>query len=196
MQKKSIGAICALAAVVLAGTFALKPAWFYRIYNTVNPPDPANETEARRLYKYPPKNWYNDTIEYYKEGYATNWANERDDLPFSDEMKDGKNTFGYLIRDLDGDGVEELMIGMDDKPQTRFTEIYIWNFNMGARRIWFTGNGNYLYLCDNNIVRTDSWNGIEETQFMEYSSEDNAMRIVQVSPEPTPDKIELTPFKE
>ena len=185
-----------LLGAILGGTYAAKPV-FYRIYNIINPPDPTDEVDdMRRVYKVPPKDWYDETIKYYKEGYATNWANERGDLPFSEEMKDEKNTFGYLIRDLDGDGVEELMIGLiDDKPETRFTEIYIWHFDMGARRTWSTGDGHYMYLCEDNIVRCDSWKGSEVSEYMKYNGENNAMTYVQVSPEPTPQKIELTPFK-
>lgn len=196
MQKKPL-AILALVAV-LVGAYVINPIWFYRIYNVINPPDPTDPADMRRLNRVPPKDWYNTAIDYYKEGYDTNWANERGDMNVSEEMKDENNKFGYLIRDLDGDGVEELLIGIiDDKPETRFTDLYIWHFDFGARRTFNAGSGYYMYLCEDNIIRYDSWRGknTADIQYMKYNGEDNSMSVPEnLSPEPTPQKIELTPL--
>ena len=51
-----------------------------------------------------PKNWYKETLEYYAEGFSSDWKNERSDLFVCDEMKDKKHKFGYLVTDLDSDG--------------------------------------------------------------------------------------------
>ena len=47
-----------------------------------------------------PADWYEGTLEYYREGFSSDWANEREDLFIHDEMKDPNNKFGYLLRDL------------------------------------------------------------------------------------------------
>ena len=84
---------------------------------------------------YVPDGWYNQTLKYYKEGFETGWKNEDPDLYICEEMKDKKNNFGYLIKDLDGDGGEELLIGMNEgSGPTKFTDVYIWHkdFPKGA----------------------------------------------------------------
>lgn len=107
-----------------------------------------------------PKDWYRETIEFYEEGLASGWANEKQNLPINDEQKDPNNKFGYLLRDLDGDGADELLIGLiDDSEETKFTDIYIWHSDIGSFRIMSAGEGYYMYLCPDNVIREDSWYG-------------------------------------
>lgn len=144
---------------------------------------------------YIPPNWYDETLAYYEEGFAGGWKNEKKDMFISDELKDENIEFGYLLKDLDGDGADELLIGIiDDKDVTRFTDILIWHRDIGAFRIMSAGEGYYLYLCDFDLIREDSWYGSEtKTQYMRYDSKDNSFLIV--NEEGKPKKFELTGFK-
>ena len=155
----------------------------------------ALETEEKNAGRagIPPEEWYAETIKYYTEGYASNWANERSDLPFTAEMKDKNNKFGYLIRDLDGDGIKEFLIGYaDDKKETRFTELYIWHSDFGVRRTFTCGDGHYMYLCDNGLIKSDTYSG-SGTEYMKYDSAINGMHVLE-NEQGTPQKVELTPF--
>jgi hypothetical protein len=146
------------------------------------------------MIKYIPDNWYNETIEFYRKGFETGWANEKESLPISDEQKDPNNKFGYLLRDLDGDGANELLIGlMDDSEETKFTDIYIWHSDRGSFRIMSTGEGYYMYLCPDNVIREDSWYGSQtKVNYMTYDSKNNA--FLHVDGGGKPGKYELTPF--
>ena len=141
-----------------------------------------------------PKNWYDVTLETYREGFRTGWKDEQG-LNITDEQKDPNNKFGYLLRDLDGDGASELLIGIiDDSTETKFTNIIIWHRDFGARVVFTTGEGYYLYLCDNNVIRQDSWYGSEtQTQYMVYNSDENSFPIVDGGS--NPQKVTLTPFE-
>lgn len=142
-----------------------------------------------------PQDWYDQTLAYYEEGFGSGWKNERDDLRITDEMKDESIEFGYMLKDLDGDGADELLIGIiDDSDETKFTDIYIWHRDIGAFRIMSGGEGYYMYLCDSDIIREDSWYGsATKTQYMRYDSKDNSFLIVDGGSKP--EKCELTSFR-
>ncbi len=141
-----------------------------------------------------PKDWYKETIEFYEEGFASGWANEKENLQINDEQKDPNNRFGYLLRDLDGDGADELLIGLiDDSEETKFTDIYIWHSDIGSFRIISAGEGYYVYLCPDNVIREDSWYGSKtKINYMTYVSKDNAFLHVEAGGKP--EKFELIPF--
>ena len=142
-----------------------------------------------------PPNWYDETLAYYEEGFRSGWKNETEDMYISDELKDESIEFGYLLKDLDGDGADELLIGIiDDSDETKFTDICIWHRDFGAFRVMSTGEGYYMYLCDSNIIREDSWYGSQtKTRYMRYESKDNSFEIVDGAGKPL--KVELTSFK-
>lgn len=141
-----------------------------------------------------PDNWYNKTLDYYSEGLSNNWANERDDLDVSEEMKDSSNKFGYYLKDLDGDGTDELLIGIiDDLDETRFIDLYIWHSDIGSFRILHAGDDYYIYLCENNIIRMDSWHGsTPEIRYFKYDSGNNSFHVLDTESKTL--KVELTPF--
>ena len=142
-----------------------------------------------------PKNWYKETLEYYAEGFSSDWKNERSDLFVCDEMKDKKHKFGYLVTDLDSDGTDELLIGFNEDGVTKFTELYIWHSDKGSFRIIASGGGYYMYLCDNNIIKEDSWYGSKtKTNYYKYVSKDNALLVVDGGG--LPRECELTYFSE
>ena len=145
------------------------------------------------LRKKAPKKWYEGNINYYKEGVKDKWAHVDSDYYVPEDYK--KEKLGYLLKDLDGDGTDELFIGIiDDSSETKFTDIIIYHNDFGPTRSFCTGEGYYIYICDNNIVRQDSWLGSEtETRYMKYNSDENSWPIIDTKS--TARKFELTPFE-
>ena len=140
--------------------------------------------------------WHKDVLEYYRTGFSTGWRNETGKWNISDEMKSKSYTYGYLLRDLDGDGVKEFLVGIiDDAPETRFTDLYILHRDFGATRCFTTGGeGYYYYICAGDLIRNDSWYGSKtKTEYMKYDSDNNSFPVVDVSA--LPEKFELTPFQ-
>lgn len=142
-----------------------------------------------------PKDWYEETINYYKNGINTNWSGDTMKVHLSDDIKNTSNDLGYLLIDLDEDGSDELMIGMNDgSAETKFLDVYVWHSDLGAFQILTGGDGYYIYLCGNNVIRMDTWYGSEtKTEFMKFDSSNNAFLIVDE--QGFPRKVELTPFK-
>ena len=130
--------------------------------------------------------WYEGTINYYKEGFANGWKNEEPDYYITDEMKDKNNKFGYLLRDLDGDGINEVLIGLiDGSSETKFTDIIILHKDFGPYRSFSCGEGYYIYLYDDNVIRCDKWYGSEtQTDYMKYDSKNNSFPIVDGGSKP------------
>lgn len=190
-----LGQLISAAAAAVMAVSMTGCGLAYKVLNTLDPPDPDDPNDRYRLYKVVPDNWYEETLKYYNEGYSGDFANERSDLPFSDEMKDKNNKFGYLLRDLDGDGDDELLIGFaDDEKETRFTELYIWHTDFGAMRMFSCGGGSYMYLCEDNLIRDDSLVEYEgKPRYMKFNGENNSMTILN-DVTGTPQKVELTPF--
>lgn len=141
-----------------------------------------------------PKNWYEGNINYYKEGVKDKWVNVDSDYYVCEEYK--KEKLGYLLKDLDGDGTDELLIGIiDDSSETKFTDIIIYHNDFGPTRVFSAGDGYYIYLCDNNIIRHDMWYGSEtKTEYMKYNSKENSWPVIDTKA--LARKYDLTPFEE
>ena len=141
-----------------------------------------------------PEDWYKQSLQYYSDGLSNGWKNETTQLYVADEMKDPNNKYGYLLKDLDGDGSAELLIGViDDSPETKFIDLFIWHTDVGAFRIFHSGDDYYMYLCENNIIRMDSWHGsTPEIRYMKFNRENNSFTVLDETA--TPQKCELTPF--
>lgn len=141
-----------------------------------------------------PEDWYKETLKYYTDGFSDGWSTERSGLEVADEMKDPANKYGYLLKDLDGDGTVEVLIGvLDDSPETKFIDLYIWHSDIGAFRIFHSGDDYYMYLCENNIIRMDSWHGsTPEIRYMKFNPENNSFTVLNETA--TPQKCELTAF--
>lgn len=122
-------------------------------------------------YRSAPKDWYVMTLRYYVDGYADGWANERPDIKVYDVLKNRPSKSGYLLTDLDGDGNDELLIGfVDIAGATRFTDIYVWKRDEGAYHALTRGEGCYIYLCADNILRIDTSNGVSVvSNFVRYN---------------------------
>ena len=148
------------------------------------------------------KNWYQSAVDYYTEGIRTNWANEDPSprLKVSDELKTKSpdRQLGYLLKDLDGDGIDELLIGFNDgSTYTKFTDLIVWHSDYGSYKALSGTNGYYILLCDGNVIRADSWLGSEtKMDYMKWNPKTNAFTIVDGEGDKyLPLKWELTPFE-
>ncbi|MCR5528724.1 MAG: hypothetical protein K6F49_05865 [Saccharofermentans sp.] len=141
-----------------------------------------------------PKDWYQMTLRYYKEGYSSSWSNERPDLKVYDVLKNRPSKSGYLLTDLDGDGDDELLIGFTDiAGATRFTDIYTWTRSDGAHRALTRGDGCYIYLCADNVIRVDSFSGTDVvSQFLKYDHKSDS--FTEVNGEYAPKIMNLNSF--
>ena len=171
-----------------------------------------------------PKHWYNKTLDYYKaecdshwkanldpktyeltrsvttSGYIQKADGTKEELPVSvcKEYQDENNRFGYYLTDLDGDGTDEVLIGIvDDSEATKFMEICIWHNEFGAFNPMTNGDGYYFYLCEGGIIRNDTWYGSQtKTEYMQYDSENNSWPMIEPETAPKPLKCNLVPFDE
>ena len=198
-MKKRKTLLCA-AAAVLAAVSMTGCELGYAIMNFVDPPDPNDPGDRYRLYKVVPDKWYEETVNYYTEGAASNWANERSDLTFGRVVKE--KDCGYLLYDLDGDGDDEMLVGYQEGDITRFVSLYIWHTDFGAFRMYDSSNADpedeaehCMFLCDGNIIRDDSYKEYEgKERYMMFNGEENCMTLLDATAA-APQKWELTPFK-
>ena len=143
-----------------------------------------------------PKDWYVSSLEYYRNGIKNGFTEESRQLTITDEMKDPHNKMGYLLTDLDGDGVDELLIGIiSDGSYTKFTNVVVYHSDLGAYCLISGGNGYYTYLCASNVLRVDSWHGSEtQSRYMKWNSKSNAFDVIDGEGKYMPMKWELTEF--
>jgi hypothetical protein len=145
-----------------------------------------------------PKDWYKGALEYYGNGIKNGFDDENQNLNVSDELKNPAYKKGYLIRDLDGDGTDELLIGLieDGSSYTRFTNVVVFQPGVGTFSKLSGGNGYYIYLCASEVLRVDSWYGSKtEMRYMTYDSKDACFVIIDGEGKYLPMKWELTPFE-
>lgn len=142
-----------------------------------------------------PKDWYDGTLDYLKSGFESDWTNVSEDTSVPYIYKDKNIKFGYLLKDLDGDGAEELLVGlMDGSEETKFTNLYVWHSDFGAINNMSTDDENFMYLYDNNVIRMDTTIGkTTRSEFMEYDHKSNSYHIVDPV-EGKPGKYTLTAF--
>ena len=143
-----------------------------------------------------PKDWYKSALEYYSNGIKNGFTEENRKLFVSDDLKDPYNTPGYLLTDLDGDGVDEMLIGLiSDGSYTKFTNVVVYHSDLGPYCLLGGGNGYYIYLCAGNVLRVDSWYGSEtKSEYMKWNSKDNAFNVIDGEGKYMPMKWELTAF--
>ena len=144
-----------------------------------------------------PKDWYKKALEYYGNGIRNGFTEENRNLSVSEELKNPAYKKGYLLRDLDNDGVDELLIGfIDDGAYTRFTNVVVFQTGVGSFSKLSGGNGYYIHLCASNVLRVDLLYGSKtEMKYMTYNSKDASFPIVDGEGKYMPMKWELTPFE-
>lgn len=142
------------------------------------------------------KDWYKNCLEYYRDGIKNGFTKSYGNLHVPEELKDKNNRIGYLLRDLDGDGIEELLIGLiDDGTDTKFTNVIVRHSDLGDYNLLAGSGGYYIYLCSQNVLRVDSWYGSKtKMEYMKFDSKSNAFTIVEGEGKYLPLKWELTEF--
>ena len=152
----------------------------------------AGMTGCRRV----PKDWYKSTLEFYGNGIKNGFTDEPRNLHVAEELKNSAYKKGYMLYDLDGDGTDELLIGLiDGGSYTKFTSIIVYHSDLGPYCLLSGGGGYYYYLCASNVIRGDSWRGSEtETRYMTFNSKSNSFTIIDGEGKYMPMKWELTEF--
>ena len=103
--------------------------------------------------KVTPKKWYEPTLQYYSDGIKNGFTEEYRHLPVPDDLKDKSKKQGYLLIDLDKDGVDELLIGLiDDGPSTKFTNVIVFHSDLGPYSLLTGSSRGYISLCYDNVI--------------------------------------------
>ena len=146
--------------------------------------------------KVTPKKWYEPTLEYYSTGIKNGFEQEFRNLPVPDDLKDKSKQQGYLLIDLDKDGVDELLIGLiDDGPSTKFTNVIVFHSDLGPYSLLTGSSRSYISLCyDNVIVMGDGSSSYDQPTYMRWNHKDNAFNVIDGEGKFLPTKWELTPF--
>ena len=134
------------------------------------------------------KDWYKETLEYYKENIGNSGASEKSELVVPDDLLDKNNEAGYLLYDLDGDGIDELLIGLiDDEPYTKFTNVVVLHSTLGPYCLLSGTADSPIYLCADGIIRIGD-------DCLKYDSADSEFKVVASNGAYLPQQWELTPF--
>ena len=140
-----------------------------------------------------PKNWYEQTLEYFRDGVKNGFKEEYRNMHIGNDIKDKNNHVGYLLVDLDKDGVDELLIGLiDNSPSTKFTNVIVMHSDLGPYSLLSAGNGSYISLCYDGVICMDDSRNNQE--FMRWNQKDNAFTIIDGEGKYLPMKWELTEF--
>ncbi|MBR4947747.1 MAG: hypothetical protein IKZ29_04220 [Clostridiales bacterium] len=145
------------------------------------------------------KNWYLEALDYYGNGVKNGFYDE-DEYPnykVSGDLKNKSNKVGYLLYDLDGDGVNELLIGLiDNGAKTKFTSIVIYHSDLGPYCVFSGANGDYFYLCSNGIIKQEitSFRTNVPELYYQFDSETNSFTRIEGDGKYFPMLWELTEF--
>lgn len=147
----------------------------------------------------PSKNWYQSSLDYYRDvvnNGSTELTPPSSSFMIQPELNDKSNEVGYLLVDLDGDKVSELLIGFNDGSNfTKFTDVIVWKPGIGPFDVLSGTDGYYSYLCASNVVCYDSWYGSQtQRKFMTWNSKENAFTIIDGEGKYLPMKWDLTSF--
>lgn len=146
----------------------------------------------------PSKNWYEQTIQNYKTGFSQNWSSGKD--PFNnyvcDSYLDKNITYGYIVMDLNKDGIDELLIGIVDEDATKtvITDIIANKKDIGVYNLYNVGDYGELYILSDGRIRHDDrmTKGQVDTKYFEFT-EDCTFLSVDGGGEPM--ILNLTPFE-
>ena len=141
--------------------------------------------------------WYKDAVEYYRQGVVYGKEGDSSQLNIPREILGKGKAIGYLLHDLDGDGRSELLIGFNGAGGiTKFTNVVVKHSDFGAYSLLNGGSGYYIYLCNDDVLRVDSWYGDEtKVEYMKFDSKSNSFEIINNGAgKYSPKKWKLTEF--
>lgn len=140
--------------------------------------------------------WYKDAVEYYRQGVVYGKKGDNRQLSISSEILGKGKAIGYLLHDLDGDGRQELLIGFNGAGGiTKFTNVVVKHSDFGAYSLLGGSNGYYIYLCNDDVLKVDSWYGSEiKVEYMKFDSKNNSFEIIDGVGKYSPKKWKLTEF--
>lgn len=143
------------------------------------------------------KNWYAEALDFYGNGIKNVFMEEPRNYAVSSDLKNKNNKFGYLLYDLDGDGVYELLIGIiDNSSRTKFTSIVVYNSDLGPYCSLSGSNGDYYYLCADGVIKQEikSFRTNVPEMYFRYDSSTNSFNRIDGEGKYIPMKWELTEF--
>ena len=142
------------------------------------------------------KEWYKGVLEYYGNGVKNGFTEKHSNLQVPSELEDKNNKCGYLLKDLDGDGIDELLIGLiDDSSQTKFTNVIVRHSSLGPYCLLSGSGGHYIYLCyDNVIYMKNQFVTADYTDYMVWQSKSNSFQHIEGEGKYLPMKWDLTAF--
>ena len=144
-----------------------------------------------------PKKWYEETLNYYSDGIKNGFKQEYNNLPVPDDLKDSSKKKGYLLVDLDKDGVNELLIGLiDDGAETNFTNVIVCHSDLGPYSLLTGSSNNYIHLCYDNVIEMKgAGEHYNMPTFMRWNQKSNSFTVIDGEGKFLPTKWELTPFE-
>lgn len=139
------------------------------------------------------KDWYAATLEYYRDGVKNGFKEEYQNHPIGRDLKDKNNRIGYLLIDLDKDGIDELLIGIiDDAPTTKITNVIVCHSSLGPYSLLSAGNGTYFGLCYDGVICSEEYGG--ELKYLKWNHKKDAFDVIEGDGKFLPMKWELTEF--
>ncbi|MCR5804869.1 MAG: hypothetical protein K6G47_11465 [Clostridia bacterium] len=140
--------------------------------------------------------WYKEAVEYYRQGVLYGKEGNSRQLDISPEILGKGKGVGYLLHDLDGDGRAELLIGFNSAGGiTKFTNVVVRHSDLGPYSLLGGSNGYYIYLCNDDVLRVDSWYGDEtKVEYMKFDSKSNSFEAVNGAGKYSPKQWKLTEF--
>ncbi len=143
-----------------------------------------------------PKKWYEETLNYYSDGIKNGFKQEYNNLYVPEDLRDSTKKKGYLLIDLDKDGVNELLIGLiDDNSCTNFTNVIVCHTDLGPYSLLTGSSSNYIHLCYDNVIEMDSGIEYNKPTFMRWNQKSNSFTVIDGEGKFLPTKWELTPFE-
>ncbi len=142
------------------------------------------------------KEWYKGALQYYGDGIKNGFTEKHGDLQVPKELEDKSFKCGYLLKDLDGDGVDELLVGiMDNASETKFTNVVVRHSDLGPYCLLGGSDGHYIYLCNDNVIyMKNEFVTADYTDYLRWQPKSNSFLHIEGEGKYLPMKWELTAF--